>query len=416
MPASNDLKDKETLRLVEKLISDQIYSLVITGGEPLIRTATTLRAVKMAKEAGMFVSLNTNLLLLTEEILSKLKDSGINSLLVSCPASEPNIYRQITRCGDYNRFRSRLKMLIDSDISCLINMVVTQTNFQFIRSTAIDLVKLGIKRFAATPVSLNVEYPDYKSLLTKSQIRVLLEDLDWCADNLGLGIDILEPLPKCFFPDWCWEKGSPLTKRSCQAGRMSVSMSNIGDIRPCSHNPIIYGNIFQQSLESIWDKMSIYRNGAIPNICKHCPSSPFCNGGCRTNALAATGRLDEPDYLTVGPRKFSSQKQEEIIIKGDYFLYFKGKIRWRREEGNSYSISAKKNHLDLIIVNEETFRLVCWLEKNAPLTVKELRQKSYNTSTEAAFFEVLKSLIRKGFICIKYDGPVCQTILRPLKS
>ncbi len=185
MPKSNDLSDEDTLQLIQKLIGDRIYSLIVTGGEPLARPSMAIKTTEIAKKAGMYVSINTNLSLLTSKMLSKFKELKVNSFLVSCPASDPDIYKNITRCGDYNRFRLKLKMLLDSNISCLVNMVVSQANYQFVRSTATDMAKLGVKRFAVTPAVPNVEHPDFDSLLSKHQIITLFEDLKWCVDTLA---------------------------------------------------------------------------------------------------------------------------------------------------------------------------------------------------------------------------------------
>lgn len=399
MPKSNDLDENIIVQLVQKLVDAKIYSLVITGGEPLIRPSTTIKVVEIAKEAGMFVSINTNLLLLTPDIAIKLKKLKIDSFLVSCPASDPDIYRQITRCGNYSRLNSKLKLLIENGISCMVNMVVTPTNCQFIRSTATDMSKLGVKRFAATPASLNVEFPNYQELLNTHQINALLNDLRWCADNLGLEVDILEPLPKCFYPSWCWEKEYAFTKRTCQAGRMSVSISNIGDVRPCSHNPNVYGNLFQETLEDIWTKMSIYRNEVTPAACKCCPTVLSCNGACRTNSLAITGLLNEPDRLMVGHIKLSSKEETQEIIKDNSLVCFKGKLRWR-QEGQNYSISSKNSGSNLIVINEEMFNFVLWLKESLPLTIEELLKNSVEDSDKESFMKIIKLLIRKEFVYI----------------
>lgn len=399
MPKSKDICHKEMIQLARKLIDAKIYSLVITGGEPLARPKTTINVAEMAKKSGMHVSINTNLLFLTEKMLVSLRDANVNSLLVSCPASEPDIYRQITRNGDYAQFLSKLKLLLGTGISCLVNMVVTQTNCQFVRSTAIDMANMGVKRFAASPASLNVEHPDYEGLLNKSQILALLEDLKWCHEELDLRVDMLEPLPKCLYPAWCWEKDYAFTKRSCQAGRMSISVANNGDVRPCSHNPIVYGNLFQESLEVIWGEMAVYRNNMVPKVCKYCPTVSLCNGSCRTNALAITGSLTEPDRLTVG-HMVSPKRQAEIAINDETIIRFMGKLRWREECSGNYSISSKSSYNNLMTVNEEMFNFTRWIEKILPLTVKELSRSCSDGSTREAFVDVLKTLIRKEFIYI----------------
>jgi radical SAM protein with 4Fe4S-binding SPASM domain len=358
MPAVEEIREEDKIRLIQKLIDAQVYSLVITGGEPFVQPDITIRAVEMTRKAGMSVSINTNLLLLTPEIVLTLKKLELNSILISCPASDPRVYRQITRGGDYRRFRRNLELWLASGIPCLVNMVATKDNFSFIRSTAMEMADLGVKKFAVTPASLNVEHPDLEGLLSGSQIISLLEDLRWCSESLGLAVDVLEVLPKCFLPAWCWEKKYAFMRRSCQAGRMSVSISNLGNVRPCSHNPVSFGNLFEESLETIWGKMSKYRDDSIPAVCQKCPAISSCNGGCRMNALAMTGSLSELDRLATGPIQLPNEKQEEIALRDDSLLSFKGKLKWRKEIGNEYSIASKKSRRNIIVVNEEMFKFV----------------------------------------------------------
>jgi len=399
MLKSRDLDDERIDQLVQRLIAAKIYSLVITGGEPLIRPEVTINAVKKAKEAGMFVSVNTNLLLFTPEIATSLKNLDVNSLLVSCPASDPNIYRQITRCGDYNKLSAKLKLLIDFGISCMVNMVVTPTNLNFIRSTAIDMEKLGVKRFAATPASLNVEYPDSKELLNVRQTLDLLEDLRWCSDKLGLEVDILEPMPKCFFPEWCWEKNYAFTKRVCQAGRMSVSISNSGEVRPCSHNPVSYGNLFQTTLESIWSNMSSYRENSVPHDCQACHTVTSCYGACRTNSMATCHSLNEPDRFMVGCMILPAKTQGDESFNIGSIIHFKGKLRWRAE-GEYYSISSKRNAGNITVVNKEMFTFVTWLNDISSISIDGLLKNTAKNSTQAAITKVLKFLVNREFISI----------------
>jgi GTP 3',8-cyclase len=105
MPASIDLSDEDVNLIIEKLLEARIYSLVITGGEPLIRPDATLATVRKAKATGIWTSINTNLLFLSREIASELKTLKVNSLLVSCPASDPDAYRSVTCLGNYKVFK-----------------------------------------------------------------------------------------------------------------------------------------------------------------------------------------------------------------------------------------------------------------------------------------------------------------------
>jgi len=400
MPVSKDLSDEDTTTLINSLVAAGIYSLVITGGEPLVRPQLTLKAVDIAKSAGMSVSVNSNLLLLNSQLAEKFKDSKVNSFLVSCPASDSEMYQRVTRCGNYDRFKSKLEILLNTNISCMVNMVVTKLNCHLVRDTATEMARLGVKRFAATPASLNVEHPDFESLLDKSQTIIMLEDLKWCDEYLGLSVDSLEPLPKCFYPEWCWQKKYAFMERSCQAGRMSISVSNTGDVRPCSHNPMVYGNMFSERLDTIWEKMSPCRNKTTPDSCTQCPSVLMCNGSCRTNALAIAGEITKPDRFFVGHMASPEILYTNKIIKNDSLIVFNGKIYFRKEMGENHSIATKRGGRNLMIVNEELFNFINWLEGKLPLTFTDLKKCCQVDDSNKSFMSIMSTLLRREFIKI----------------
>lgn len=398
MPLSKDLDDDHLLKLSEMIADCKPYSLVITGGEPFVRADMVFRLIPIFRESCSFVSINTNLLLLKEDEIKKLCDINIGSLLVSCPASDPVFYREMTKCGNFDILKKNLKLVLDYGISCMVNMVVTPANTHLIRSTAMDLSKLGVKRFAATPASLNVEHPNFNDLLNREQTIALLEDLRWCSEELGLQVDILEPIVKCFLPDWCWEKDYAFIKRACQAGRMSVSIANNGDVRPCSHNPIIFGNMFLDDLQSIWSRMDVCRSESVPKFCQNCPSVVLCNGGCRTNSLAMHKSLYEQDRFMTGHKPLTDKSQRELLIKDDSIIGFNGKLTWRSEFQN-YSVSSKAGGANLMIVNEEMFSFINWLEQNLPLSLSSIK-RIINMNNSDDFLKIINLLIAKSFIIV----------------
>lgn len=180
---------------------------------------------------------------------------------------------------------------------------------------------------------------------------------------------------------------------------MSVSISNTGDVRPCSHNPNVYGNILDENLEDIWSKMGSYRENAIPVICLECPSVSSCNGACRTNPLASTGRVDQPDRFLVGPTSLPEKRLMDPTIVESSILRFNGIFRWR-QEGDNYSISSKKGAGNVAIVNEDLFLFTQWLSKTSPISFAEIDKNSESDAETQACKEILEVLIRKGFLSI----------------
>lgn len=398
MPKSINLDKNKTISTIKLLIDNGIYSLTITGGEPFTRPKVALDAVRVAKNAGLFVTINTNLLCITSEIIHELKKYQVNNLLVSCPAGDEEIYRKITRTGDYNVFKEKLKMLVNSKIPFLVNMVVSQINYGYMEKTAIEMAELGVKRFAMTPASLNVDCPDYNQLLTIQQIHKLFEILRWCKQRFNMDVDSVEALPKCFYPSWCFEDQYDFTRRVCIAGRKSVSISNVGEVRPCAHNPKSYGNIFNESLESIWDKMSDYRMNIIPEMCNSCPTLSNCKGACRIYSIAKYHVLNKPDRLAKGPITIPVKKKAVINIEDNTVFDFIGKLRYRSEKKNYYSVVSRENCSNLMIVNESMFEFIKWLFESLPLSFIQIKAHANNKSSSESVLTVLSSLIQNRFI------------------
>lgn len=145
--------------------------------------------------------------------------------------------------------------------------------------------------------------------------------------------------------------------------------------------------------------MNNHRNGSVPGVCVGCPSILVCNGACRTNSLAVTGLLNEPDRFMKGHFDLPQIGGAEIVINNNSVIYFSGKLSWRQEIG-CYSVSSKSNHGNLIIINKEMFRFICWLEKSLPLSIKELTKSGSDNSSPESFYKILKFLIKKEFVCV----------------
>ena len=249
---SNDVKDDEILQLAETLTKEGIFTIVLTGGEPLTRKKVARQATRYLKSHNVEVMLNTNLMAMDQETLNDLMSNNLDVVLVSCPASDPEVYQYMTGGGDYQRFENNLKQLVLMNARFSVNMVVNKYNLSLIRQTAEKMQSLGIKSFGATPMGLNSQSPDLKNFMSQNEVSNLVDQLILINKELGLSVDIFEALPKCTFKQEVRDGDWSFLKRRCQAGKTIVSISNNGDVRPCSHNNKSYGNLFNESLSTIW--------------------------------------------------------------------------------------------------------------------------------------------------------------------
>jgi hypothetical protein len=103
---------------------------------------------------------------------------------------------------------------------------------------------------------------------------------------------------------------------------------------------------------------------------------------------------------STGPIELPGKGRKEVILREDSLLRFKGKLRWRKETGNEYSIASKRNHHNIVVVNEEMFKFVSWLENTLPLTLNELAIKCSASPGSTEFIEILRTIINKEFVSI----------------
>lgn len=399
---SQDLSDEEIMLIATKLAENQIFSVILTGGEPLIKKNLVKKIVTYLKGHNTDVSLNTNLQFLDSKTLDEFMASGLDGALISCPSTNPETYNDMTGGGNFLRFLARLKMVIKCKQHFSVNMVVNRHNLGGIRQSAEFLRDLGVKIFGATPMGLNLENPDLKNLLTLPEVRKLVEDLVWIKENLGLEVDIFEALPKCAFPDWVMKMDLPFLNRRCQAGKTVISVANNGDVRPCSHNPDVFGNVLNEPLTVIWQRMTEWRNfQTIPKRCHICKMLINCFGGCRITARAYTGDYQGEDPWMDSPIAVINRPArliQRIDQSPKTSIAFAKIFRWRHESEDNYIITSTRNNRNITMVNGELLSFVRYLKESCPLKLSDLATRVKRDLKDREFQRIIQLLITREFI------------------
>ena len=77
-----DLPTKDVLEIISKIAKEGIYSIFLTGGEPLLRNDLPL-IIKQCLDYGMNVSLSTNGVMETERMAELIAFTGLDEIQVS---------------------------------------------------------------------------------------------------------------------------------------------------------------------------------------------------------------------------------------------------------------------------------------------------------------------------------------------
>lgn len=392
------IDDETVLACAKKLIDNQIFSVIVTGGEPLLKKELTKNVIRLLKANNTRVSLNTNLTLVDDDFISFLKEQNVG-VLTSCPSGVAGSFAKLVGIDNYSVFEANITKLVAAGVRFTVNMVVTKDNLQEVRITAEKMKALGCKSFAATPMGLNVEYPRLDLLLSVEEVQRVISDLLGIEETLKMRVDVLEALPKCVFPDEVLKGKHAFLNRKCQAGRTVIAVSCNGDVRPCAHNPYSYGNLLEEDLYDIWQKMSDWRSMQyVPEECKDCAWLNRCNGGCRTSAKVFNGGWDTKDMWCTGKvtTPLPSQKKQPMDLNPEARLKMTENIRIRPEGEDAYLIYNKEDDV-YFMVNGVFYDFVRMLQEKKEFRYGELcymqnPEQVYNACSFLLNKKVLKKI------------------------
>ena len=351
------------------------------------------------KSAGVDVSINSNITLIDKEFIRFIKLNDI-PILTSCPSENPQLFSHMIGVNNYEIFESKLKVLCSEGIRVAVNMVVTRDNLQQIRRTAKRLNEIGCVNFSATPMFLNMDYPRPDLLLSKEDIPYVVEELLWIQNRYGMDIDILESLPKCIFPRNVLYEDHVFLNRKCQAGRTVIGVSPSGEVRPCSTNSISYGNILNDSVTEIWNKMHEWRTDKyFPKECVNCAWIDRCNSGCRINAKTLYGEWNSPEIWFNGIISEDPPKDyKAFVLEAGTVITISKTYKIRKEYDKIYVVFNTKDQ-SFMMVNGMIKKFIETLPEGK-IDISKLALL-YNTSVDnPSFKECINLLINKNLIQI----------------
>jgi MoaA/NifB/PqqE/SkfB family radical SAM enzyme len=230
------------LKLIKRLIDDSLSLGVIhinfTGGEPLLRKEI-YELIKYSKVRGAIASVTTNGLLLTKKNIKRLKESGLDVILISLDS--PYKYKHDNNRkfkGCYDNVINAIKLAKKEKLKIILNSVITK---KMINSNEIhDLVSLSHELDAplifVAPVPIGKWNKKYTILLNNNEKKKFQNLI---KKNENIWSDIY----------------SSYIKHGCAAGSEKIGISAFGDVNPCPAIQMSFGNIKNESLKKIWEKL-----------------------------------------------------------------------------------------------------------------------------------------------------------------
>ncbi len=237
----------------------------ITGGEPLVRSDLA-EIVKTVKDGGGEAMIFTSGIGLTPEKAKELKLAGLWAVCVSLDRGDPEQFDKLRGVPDsLGIARRALTTAKDAGlytcVNCVADREVVSTGlyrklYEISRELRVDEFRLiepmPCGRLADAPKDIGGELPQTDSpFLTPELVR---EVRRYHRDtNQRLKPDSRGVLPPkvCAFN----EIESP-ELFGCAAGTRHLFIDPAGEVCPCDFTPLSFGNIAEESIAEIWDRMS----------------------------------------------------------------------------------------------------------------------------------------------------------------
>ena len=264
-----EIRTEDWKTIIDKLKDAGVPSLTFTGGEPTMRKDL----VELVDFSKWFVTrLNTNGILLTEELCKELYKASLDSVQVTLYSYDEEIHNKLVGGNHYKQTIEGINNAINSGLDVSINTPLCSLNKDYIKT--VEFGKwLGIKYFSCSGLipSGNARLNDScVTRLTEEEILKSVKD----AYNYACGNELEISFTS---PGWIKEKDLKemnMVVPSCGACLSNMAVAANGTVLPCQSwlHVDILGNLLEESWMSIWNggTCQIYRRKSSKksNVCQ----------------------------------------------------------------------------------------------------------------------------------------------------
>jgi len=315
-----DFPKEEAFRIIEDISSYATPVVVLSGGEPLLRS-DVFDIAMYGTGKGLRMCLATNGTLVTDEVCGRIKESGIRIVSLSLDGSKEE-YHDLFRNqkGAFAGTLNAARLFKEHSIEFIINSSFSKRNqgeIPKVYRLAKELGATAWYMFMIVPTGRGEEIMD--ELIPKEDYE---EILDWHYQMEKDEHDMLVR-PTCAAHYYrivlqkAKEEGVKFERRAlkfstggskgCIAGQLICLINVDGDVLPCSYFPKAAGNLSTQSFKEIWENSELFKEmrdfKKYKNRCGSCEYLNVC-GGCRARAYAVYGDyLEEEPFCSYVPVK-----------------------------------------------------------------------------------------------------------------
>ena len=309
-PYSGDLDTRTSLALLDQIAEIGTPIVILTGGEPLLRS-DIFEIAGYGSNIGLRMVMAPNGTLITKKTAKQMVAAGIKRISISIDGATKESHDRFR--GVEGAFESAIRgacLAKEAGIEFQVNTTVTKTNLDQIpgiQALAINIGAVAHHIFLLVPtgrgkyiVDQEITAAEYEGTLNwfyDQQKKTPLQLKATCAPHY---YRILRQRAK--------EEGKSITyqthgldavTRGCLGGTGFCFISHTGIVQPCGFLDLNCGDVKKVAFKDIWEKSEVFRSlrnfDNLKGKCGKCEFRKVC-GGCRARAFEATG-----DFLAEEP-------------------------------------------------------------------------------------------------------------------
>ncbi|MBU7047968.1 MAG: radical SAM protein [Theionarchaea archaeon] len=357
---------EQVLAIIDILYKRGVFSLDLTGGEPLLRDDIS-KILQYCNDLDIDVGLATNGTSGRKKIESLARSwDKKKTVHVSVDASTPEKYYEITGSRDFHAVLDCTRALLEYDLDVIWNFVYTPLNKDNLESVCDLAINLGVTKMFVIPVIevgrakyqvtfqdmqaflvhfpvIQEKYPSIRMRVTPAaplDFLVPLLEAGWSMQKIGESY----PYARTPLQD---EKFREMRNTGCIGGVGRWAVNAQGDVFPCellvSENSMKSGNLLKDSFEECLLACNSLLDVRVEEIgrCINCRYADICGGGCRARAFAKYGSVSAPDPL--------------CPLYGSGFSEKKRSIEPRKKVQKGWKAFSVEIHGYLVRVRKEAF-------------------------------------------------------------
>lgn len=296
-PHEGELSTEECRRIIDDIVSFSEPTIILTGGEPLLRP-DIFDIIEYGNGRGLRLVIAINGTLLDIEKAHRLKASGIKRVSLSMDGKDRkghDSFRGVD--GSFSAVIRATQIFKDVGLPFQINTTVTKLNADDLDEIYKSVRSLGAVAwhiFLLVPVGRGTglkgselsakTYENVLQWLYGVEKRNEIEMKVTCAPHYYRIVK---------------EKGDTPKSAGCLAGKSFMFISHRGLAQPCGYLEVVSGNVLKDGVKKVWQDSEVFRRlrdlSSYKGKCGGCQFLRIC-GGCRARAYEATG-----DYLEEEP-------------------------------------------------------------------------------------------------------------------